>query len=151
MNENIFDDNNFNESSEMSSLTIDFGKVTDYILGTFVRARHNVETQFGPNSIYEIMAERGQFHKLTKKVAADSSTTIGKGETWAVWGRGDIFCGQMNSLHPGQVVKLTFTEEKETKMGLAKIVKIYAPKNNEGKPMMNEQWLEDQSLMGGNI
>lgn len=148
---NIFDDNNFGESSEMSSLTIDWGRVGDYILGTFVRARHGVETQFGVNSIYEIFAEKGQFHKITKKVAADEPTIINKGETWAVWGRGDIFNGQMNSLRPGQVIKLIFAEEREGKLGTWKLVKIYAPKTNDGKPVMNQEWLDNQGVSGGDM
>lgn len=144
----VFDDSNFGQESEMSSLTVDWGLPGDYILGTFVRARHGVETQFGANSIYEILAEKGQFHKLTKKKAADNATIINKGETWAVWGRNDIFCGQMNSLRPGQVVKIAFTDVTETKMGEAKIVKIFAPKTNEGKPTMNQEWLDGQGVTG---
>ena len=146
-----FDDVNFNEDSELSSQTVDWGKIGDSIVGTFVKSRHGIETQFGTNSIYEILAEKGQFHKLTKKVPADSPTVINKGETWAVWGRGDIFVGQLNSIRPGQVIKLMFTEERETPMGVAKIVKIYAPRTNEGKPLMNQQWLDEQGLMAGEM
>ena len=145
---NIFDEDNFGEGSELSALTVDWGKEGDYILGTFVRARHGVETQFGTNSIYEIVAEKGSFHKLTKKVAAENPTTINKGDTWAVWGRNEIFNGQMNSLRPGQVVKLTFAESTATKMGDAKIVKINAPKDNEGKPVMNQTWLDEHVGLG---
>jgi len=147
----IFDDSNFDESSEMSSLTIDWGKVGNFVIGTFVKARHNVETQFGLNSIYEFYTEKGSFHKLTKKKPAETPTAINKGESWNVWGRNDIFNGQMNSLRPGQVVKLTFTEEVEGKLGPAKIIKIYAPKDNEGKPTMNKEWLDSQSVTGGDF
>lgn len=142
MEKDIWDEKNFGEKSEMSSMTMDWGLPGDYILGTFVRARHGVETQFGSNSIYEIFAQKGSFHKMTKKVAAKDATTIHEGETWSIWGRGDIFCGQMNTLRPGQVVKLTFTEEKEGKLGPWKEVKIHAPRNNDGSPVMNEKWLE---------
>src|SRR3990167_5101275 len=127
----LFDDKNFGADSEMSSLTVDWGMPGDYILGTFVRARHGVETQYGPNSIYEILAERGEFHKLTKKKPAENATVINKGETWSIWGRNDIFNGQMNSLRPGQVVKILYVEDKEGKNGPWKDVKIYAPKTNE--------------------
>lgn len=147
----IFDDSNFNEKSEMSSLTIDWGKVGDFVLGTFVRARHGVITQFGPNSIYEILAEKGSFHKLTKKIAAEQPTIINKGEAWAVWGRGDIFNGQMNSLRPGQVIKILFAETSETPTGEAKIVKIYAPKTNEGKPTFNQEWLDAQGVSAADM
>lgn len=151
MPNDIFDDSNFNEESEMSAQTIDWGQVGDFLLGTFVKARHGVITQFGANSIYEFVAAKGQFHKLTKKIPAKEPTIINKGETWTVWGRGDIFNGQMNSLRPGQVVKLSFTEEKETNMGTAKIVKIFAPKTNEGKPLMNQEWLDSQGVSAGDM
>ena len=127
----------------MSSLTVDWGKVGDYVQGTFVRARHNIKTQFGENSIYELEADKGSFHKLTKKVPADVPTAINKGEIWSIWGRNDLFDGQMNSLRPGQVVKIVFAEEKSSTMGNdAKIIKIYAPKNNDGTPIMNQEFLE---------
>lgn len=151
MDNDIFDDKNFGTDTEMSSLTVDWGVPGDFIQGTFVRARHGVETQFGPNSIYEILAEKGQFHKLTKKKPADKPTLINKGEVWGIWGRNDLFNGQMNTLKPGQVVKLGFTDEVEGKMGPAKIIKIYAPKDNEGKPLMNKEWLDGQSAAAGEI
>ncbi len=141
MTEDIFDEGNFGASAEMKAMQVDWGTPGDFILGTFVQARHNVETQFGENSIYELYAERGSFHKLTKKVAADIPTIINRGETWSVWGRNDIFNGQMNSLRPGQVVKISFTEQKEGKSGDWKDVKIYAPRNSDGSPVMNEEWL----------
>lgn len=148
MSEELFNEENFGESTEMSSQTMDWGTIGDFILGTFVKARHGIETQFGENSIYEFLAEKGSFHKIVNKVAETEATTINKGETWNVWGRGDIFCGQANSLKPGQVVKLIFAEEKETSMGTAKIVKIRAPKDNEGKVVMNQEWLDAQGVTG---
>ena len=145
--ENFFNDSNFNESSEMSSMTVDWGKVEDFIVGTFVRTRRGIKTQFGTNSIYEIEAEKGSFHKLTKKVPAKTPTDINKGDLYGVWGRGDIFDGQMNSLKPGQIVKLMYVEDKPSTMGNdAKIIKIYAPRGNDGKALMNEVWLESQPL-----
>ena len=152
MEKDIFDEKNFGEKSEMSSLTVDWGKVGDYIAGTFVRARHNIKTQFGANSIYEIESAHGSFHKLTKKVAAKDATIIEKGQMWSVWGRNDLFDGQMNSLRPGQVVKVMFTDEKTSQMGNdAKIIRIYAPKDNEGKLQMNQEWLDAQGVVGADM
>ena len=146
---NVFDEKNYGAESAMSSLTVDWGKIGDYILGTFVRVRHNVKTKHGENSIYEIFAERGQFNRLDNKVLTGEVVNIGKDEIWGVWGRkNDIFNGQMNSLRPGQVVKLIYAEDKKTDIGTAKIVKIYAPKDNEGKVMMNQEWLDNQSVTG---
>ena len=147
----IFDDNKFGEDAEVKAMNLDWGKVGDFILGTFIKARHNVETQFGPNSIYEILAEKGQYHMLTKKKPASEPTEVVKGQIYTVWGRGDMFCGIMNGMIPGQVVKLQFVESRETKMGDAKIVKVYAPKANDGKPLMNEDWLNSQGVLGGEM
>ena len=143
-----FDDKNFGAESEMSAQGVDWGKVGDYIVGTFTKARHNVDTQFGENSIYEFLAERGKFHKLTKKVPSETPTTISKGETWNVWGRNDIFNGMLNGLRPGQIVKIEYVGDKDTKMGVLKEVKIFAPKDNEGKRLMNQAWLDDQGISG---
>src|SRR3990167_7027586 len=148
MPENIFDEGNFGDEAELKAQTLEWGKIGDYILGTFVRARHAVETQYGPNSIYEILAEKGQFHKLVKKVPVDQPTTVNKGESWAVWGRNEVFNGILNGLRPGQVVKLFFAETTDTKMGEAKIVKVYAPRDNEGKPVMNQTWLDEHVGLG---
>ena len=147
----LFDDSNFGEETEVASSTIDWGKSGDYFVGTFLKARHGVETQFGSNSIYEFLAEKGQYHKLTKKKPADEPTLINKGDNIAVWGRGDIFCGQCNSLRPGQIIKMMYVEDKETKMGQSKIVKIYAPKENDGSPKMNQIWLDQQGVTGGDL
>src|SRR3990167_8853925 len=144
----IFDEGNFGDSTELKAQTVEWGVVGDFILGTFIKARHAVETQYGPNSIYEILAEKGSFHKLVKKVPVDQPTVINKGETWSVWGRNEIFNGILNGLRPGQVVKLFFAETTDTKMGEAKIVKVFAPRDNEGKPVMNEAYLESLGLAG---
>ena len=152
---NAFDDKNFGADAEMSSMTIDWGKPADFILGTFVKARHNIATQFGPNSIYSIFAEKGSFHKLEGKgrlaKPVEDATEIEKGQSWEVWGRGDIFCGQMNSLRPGQIIKIVYVEDKDGKNGPWKDVKIYAPKNNEGKAMMNQEWLDTQGITGADF
>ncbi|MEK6882680.1 MAG: hypothetical protein AABY22_23865 [Nanoarchaeota archaeon] len=43
---------------------------------------------------------------------------------------------------------MTFTEESETKMGQAKIIKVAAPKDNEGKPVMNQEYLDSLGIAG---
>ena len=147
MSKDIFDDSNFGAETEVSGNTVDWGKVGDVMVGTFVKARHNVETVHGENSIYEFFTEKGTFHKKD-----GSQVTIVKGESWSVWGRNDMFNGQMNSLKPGQVVKLTYTEERPSKQGNpAKIIKIFAPKNNDGSVVMNQVWLDAQSVTGGDM
>ena len=151
MSNDLFDDKNFGEETEAKSQTVDWGVVGDFLTGTFIKARHGVETQFGTNSIYEFLAERGQFHKLTKKKPAEDVTVINKGEVWSIWGRNEIFNGTMNNLRPGQVVKISYAEDKDTSMGSAKIIKVFAPKNNDGSPVMNQEWLDSQSVTGADF
>ena len=147
MNEELFSDKHFGAETEMSSLTVDWGKPGDFIVGTFIKSRHNIETQYGENSIYEILADRGEFHKLVNKVADKDVTKINKGEIWAIWGRNDLFNGQMETLKVGQVVKIHYAEDKKSSKGNpAKIIKISAPKNNKGEPVMNETYLAEQEL-----
>ena len=50
--ENIFDEGNFGDEAELKAQTVEWGVIGDYILCTFVKARHAVETQYSPNSIY---------------------------------------------------------------------------------------------------
>ena len=149
--DDMFDDKNFGDDAEVSSQSVDWGKPGDYILGTFIKARHNVKTQYGVNSIYEFLAERGQFHKLIKKKPVDNPTVINSGETWTVWGRNDIFDSMLNALKPGQIVKIQFAEERDTPMGTSKIVKVFAPKTNEGKPTMNQEWLDNQGVSAADM
>lgn len=151
MTKDIFDEKNFGADSEVTSQTMQWGKIGDFILGTFVKARHNVETQFGENSIYEFLAEKGKYHLLVNKVPVDQESAINKGETWAVWGRNDIFNGILNSLVPGQIVKIAYVEDKSTKMGQSKIIKIYAPKTNTGGRLMNDEWLDTQGITGADM
>jgi len=147
----IFDDANFGAESEVKSQVVDWGKAEDFFVGTFVKAQHNIETEYGKNSMYQFIIEKGSFHKLTKKVPAATPTALNKGELWGVWGRNDLFNGQMNSLRPGQVVKLTFAETRETSAGEAKIIKIFAPKNNDGSVVLNQEWLDSQSVTAGDM
>lgn len=152
MSKDIFDDSNFGAETEVSGNTVDWGKVGDFMAGTFVKARHGIETVHGENSIYEFFCERGSFHKIVNKIVAAEPTTINKGDNFSVWGRNDMFNGQMNSLKPGQVVKITYTEERPSKQGNpAKIIKIFAPKNNDGSVVMNQAWLDAQSVTGGDM
>jgi hypothetical protein len=146
-----FDEGNFNDKSEAKSSVLEWGKIGDFLVGTFVKARHDIETKYGPNSMYELVAERGQYHRLFDKVPDATATVINKGEVFNVWGRNDIFNGIMNGLRPGQIVKLTFTEEKKTANGVGKIIKVYTPKDNEGKFLMDDAWLNNQGVTGADM
>lgn len=147
MSEEIFGEDNFGESSEMTAQTIDWGKVGDSVVGTFIKSNRGVKTKFGDNTVYDILVERGEFHKINKDKSVQSTPTIlKKGDIWSTWGRNDIFDGQMNSLKPGQIIKIVFESSKPSTLGNdAKIVKIFAPKDNEGNPKMNAAYVQSVS------
>lgn len=155
MSKDIFDDKNFDASSEASSFVIDWGKPGDFIAGTFIKSRHGIETKHGINSIYEILAEKGSYHELEGEgrnaKPVEAVTQINKGDIWGVWGRGEIFNSQMNRLIPGQVVKLLYAEDGQSQKGEFKLIKVYTPKTNEGKALMNQEWLESQEVTAGDM
>ena len=80
----VFDEENFGEETELAPQSVDWGVPGDYILGTFIKARHGVKTKYKPNSIYEFFAENGSFHKLIGEgrnaKPVEESTKINKGE-----------------------------------------------------------------------
>jgi len=114
-------DNIFDEKNEVQPQSINWGKVGDFISGIKIGQRGGVKTKFGANSIYSIQATDGLFH--TKD---GQEVKINAGEVWDVWGRGDIFDGQMNRMQLGQKFGLKFVESRESSMGNdAKIIKVY--------------------------
>ena len=111
----------FDEKNEVKPQTIDWYKVGDQVFGTKVGQRANIKTKFGPNTLYEIKAEGGVYHTKDGEEVA-----IKKGEIYGVWGRGDIFDGQLNRMQIGQKFGLKFTESKPSSAGNdAKIIKVY--------------------------
>lgn len=131
----IFDDKN-----EARPSVIDWGKVGDFVEGTFIGVRRGIETRFGLNDLYELIVKEGQYHdRETGEVVV-----LKDGDVCGVWGRNDIFDGTMNRLRPGQRVGLKFTESKPSSKGNdSKIVKIFM----DGT--MNEAWLAQQQDVAG--
>lgn len=126
----------FDEKNEMKPQSVDWQKVGDNIVGTLIDVRNNLKTAFGLNTLYEIRAKSGFFH------VKDSNTKveIKEGDIWGVWGRGDIFNGQMRRIKIGQKVGLKFTETQPSSMGNpAKIIKVF----NDGT--MDDDWLAQQA------
>jgi len=116
----------FDDKNKMKAFIVDWGKAGDYLEGTFVSAKHNIETQYGLNTLYEFRVREGECHLLTKKVAAEEVTVMIAGDIWGIWGRNDIFNGLMNRLRPGQKVQIEFIEERESRLGNdQKMIEIY--------------------------
>ena len=129
----------FDPKNEVQPQTIDWGMVGDFVSGTKVGQRNGVKTRFGENSIYTIKAEGGSFHRVNADKTIGEKVDIKAGEVWEVWGRGDIFDGQMNRMQIGQKFGLKFTESKPSTMGNdAKIIKVFTTGE------MDTEWLESQ-------
>lgn len=130
---NIFDDKN-----EMQPQSINWGKVGDNLVGTKIGQKSGVKTKFGLNMLYDVKVESGVFHTKEGK-----EIVLKAGDVWGVWGRGDIFDGQLNRMQIGQKFGLKFVESKPSTMGNdAKIIKVYTTGE------MDNAWLESQALMG---
>jgi len=123
------------EWEEVESSTVNWGKIGDNISGTLINVQHDIETQFGPNSIYTIKGDTGSYTNKTS-----SEIKVEEGMSYDVWGRGDVFNGKMNGLKIGQKVKLQYAEDKKSQKGNpAKIIKVLTNKK------MDEEWLESQA------
>lgn len=132
--------NPYDDANEVKSPIIDWGEVGDNINGTFIGA-NKAETQYGPNILYEIKADGGEYHVITDKVVAKEVTEIPAGEIWAVWGRGEMFDSQMKRIKFGQKLGIKFMESRpSTKGNPAKIVKIFTTGE------MDTEWLEGQEV-----
>lgn len=124
----------WDDSNEVKTTTVSWGKVGDNIQGTLVGARE-VETTFGPRVLFEVKADTGVFHD------GDVKTEISQDEVWGVWGKDQILTSSLQRLKFGQKVGLKFVEEKKSKFGNpAKIVKVFTTGE------MDKEWLEGQEV-----
>src|SRR3990167_8514016 len=111
----------FDPKNEVQPQAINWGKVGDFVSGTKIGQRSGVKTKFGPNTIYRVKVESGFFHDK-----AGTKVDMKAGDVWDIWGRNDIFDGQMNRMQIGQKFGLKFVESKPSTMGNdAKIIKVY--------------------------
>jgi len=100
--------------------------------------------------IYEIKAdEESVFHALDdKKVLIPEPRPIRVGDIFSIGGTA-VIDRQMQNIKVGQIIGLKYIEEKAAKQkgfNPAKIVKVYAPKNDDGSPLMDEAFLEQQTV-----
>jgi len=130
---NIFDDKN-----EVQMQSVNWGAIGDHIFGTKVAVRHNVDTQYGKNSLYSIKAEGGEF---TDKHGA--KVTIKPGETWDVWGRNDIFNAQLDRMQIGQKLGIKFVPSMPGADEKFKYIKPYTAGE------MDQEWLESGGVIAG--
>lgn len=122
--------------------------VEDKIFGTLIAKRQMKSTIPGQEgkmvNIYELKADMGAFHVLDeKKKVVDEPVTVQPGEFYSVGGTA-VIDRQMQNIKRGQKVGFKFIEERPSKtkgFAPAKIVKVFAPKNDDGSYLMDEEWL----------
>ena len=137
MVKDIFDDANKVEATS----TVAWNKVGDFISGTYVSVRRNVQTIHGAKDIYQILARKGAW--TTKDGKVEEAV---EGQVYGVWGKDDILCAGLNQLKVGQNVGIKLTELRKSTMGNpAKIVEVFS----DGT--VNTEWLEQQDPTDGEV
>ncbi len=128
----------------------------DKLFGTLIAKRQIKSTMPGKEgelvNIYEIKAsEETSFHVLDeKKKLVDEAITINPGDVYSVGGT-KVIDNQMRNIKVGQVIGFKFIEEQPSKtkgFAPAKIVKVFVPKGDDGKPQMDEEFLASR---GGDL
>lgn len=144
-----------NEENEVKSNWMKFNvPLEDKIHGTLI-AKRQMKSTMGDKAgtmvnVYEIKADEDSvYHALDKKKKLiEEPIQIKAGEIYSVGGTATID-RQMQNIAVGQIIGLKFIEEKESKtagFNPAKIVKVYAPKDDKGNPLMDEAFLEQKKL-----
>jgi len=142
-------DDVFSEENEVQSQWVKFNvPLEDRIFGTLIAKRQVKSTMPGKetqvNNVYDMKAEYGSFHRLDEnEKIIDEPIVIEKEEIWSVGGTSTID-RQMRNIRVGQKIGLKFIETQPSKtkgFKPAKIVKVYAPKDENGQPQMDGEFL----------
>jgi hypothetical protein len=83
--------------------------------------------------------------KTGKYKLDDTQTIINPGEEYSLFVNldKDVLIGMLNGIKMGQVFKATFVESKPTTKGNdAKIIKVFAGKDAQGNPLMDETFTQ---------
>lgn len=145
------------EENEIRSNWVKFNiPLEDKIHGTLIAKRKMKSTIKGKEgemvNIYEIQAdEETSYHVLDdKKKVVDEPVKVAIGGIYSVGGT-NVIDRQMQNIKIGQIIGLKFIEEVASKtkgFAPAKIVKVYAPKDENGNPLMDEKFLAEREGAG---
>ena len=131
----------------------------DKVFGTLISKRQMKSTLPGKEGelvwVYEMKLDYGSFHELDeKKRVIEEPIVVEEGSVYNVGGKA-VIDRQMQNIKIGQKIGLKFIEEIEPKQkgfNPAKVIKVYAPKGDDGEYQMDTEWLEqkkqDEDLMG---
>ncbi len=142
------------EENEVSSNWVKFNvPMQDKVFGTLIAKRQMKSSIPGKENetvnVYDLKAEMGFFHEADeKKQVIEPGITIEAGEIWSVGGKAGIDA-QMRNIKLGQKIGFKFIDEKPSKtkgFAPAKNIRVYAPKNGDGTPQMDEAFLAEQEV-----
>lgn len=138
--------------NEVQSNWIKFNvPLEDKVFGTFISKRQMKSSIPGKEGelvwVYELKAESGSFHEIDdKKKVVEPAITINAGDVWSIGGKTGIDT-QMRNIKLGQKIGFKFIDEKASKtkgFAPAKNIRVYAPKADDGQPLMDTEWLAGQ-------
>ncbi len=124
----------------------------DKVFGTLVEKRTMKSTLPGADgklvNVYEIKVDMGSCHALDdKKKLIEEPIVFNAGDFVSVGGNA-IIDRQMQNMKKGQKIGLKFLEEKPSKtkgFAPAKIVKVFAPKTEDGEYQMDEDFVAKET------
>lgn len=123
---------------EVSTQAVSFGKVGDYIKGTYT-GKKTVKTMNGERTLYELKGAVGMFHAVDgKKNPVEPVIEVVPGAYYQVWGGKDEIDGLFAKSRLGDIVAVKFDSEQESK------TKGHAP----FKKMKTLQFGPDKDYMG---
>jgi hypothetical protein len=136
---------------EVKAKSFSFGAVGDTFTGTMLGVTKTTSAdKYGKYSnIYRIKMKEGAFFDSTKNEKTgkykldDKQTIITAGEEYSLFVNldKDVLIGMLNGIKKGQKFKATFVESKPTTKGNdAKIIKVFAGKDAQGNPLMDETY-----------
>ena len=137
----------FDDSKEVKSQFVKFGKIGDSIVGVLVGKRF-VESAFNQGeqvAVYELKAKSGSFHNMDdKRNPVDPPVTVNAGEFWTVTGKKAID-DKMRNISEGTVVGFKFVAETPNKKkgyAASKNIKVYnfGPDPDAEKPVENPEF-----------
>ena len=142
------------DSNQVSSNWVKFNvPLEDKVFGTLISKRQMKSSIPGKEGelvwVYEVKADSGSFHEVDdKKVVVPAPITINADEVWSVGGKTGIDT-QMRNIKLGQKVGFKFIDEKPSKtkgFAPAKNIRVYAPKGDDNTPLMDHDFLNQQTV-----
>lgn len=140
---------------EIKAKTFKFSSVGDFLKGTLTDVNKTTSPDaYGKLShIYSVKAEEGSFYNTTKNektgkhIIDENPTIVNKGEDFTFFISNDrgVVLSSMKDIKIGQKFMIKFTELKPTTKGNdAKIIKVFAGKDAQGLPLMDQEYLDSK-------